>query len=73
MSGRLLLKRIAGALCLVAGILLGFLPFVPGVLLILFGLELLGLPLVPWEKVKEFSFRRRNKKDDQISTEEHIL
>ncbi len=73
MSWRLLLKRIAGALCLLAGILLGFLPFVPGVLLVLFGLELLGLPIVPWERVKNYRFGRRKRPEGDTGTEDKTL
>ena len=59
---RTLFRKIIGVLLILMGMLLGFVPFIPGIVLVLLGLQLLGLPLVNWERVKEF-FRRR--KDDQ--------
>ena len=56
----MLLRKLLGALLIVLGVLFGFVPFVPGIVLILLGLQLLGMPIIPLERVKGF-FRRDQK------------
>ncbi len=59
---RTLFRKLIGVLLILLGMLLGFVPFVPGIVLVLLGLQLLGLPLVNIERVKEF-FKRRKSND----------
>lgn len=46
------LRKVLGVCCIIGGILFGIFPFVPGVLLVVVGLEFLGIVLIPWDKVK---------------------
>lgn len=57
-------KKSLGVLCIVLGILFGILPLVPGVLLIIVGLELLGLRLLFSDRLKE-TFRRKKKEEKE--------
>lgn len=65
-----LFKKILGVLCVIAGIFFGFVPVVPGFVLIFIGLELLGVPIVPWETLKSY-FKR--KKEDETGTPEESV
>lgn len=60
-----ILKKALGVLCIVAGIVFGILPFVPGILLVFVGLELLGAPIVPWERIRALRDRSRRGKSDE--------
>ena len=64
---RTLLRKLLGVLLIVLGIFFGFVPFVPGIVLILLGLQLLGMPIIPLERVKSFFQRKQNsaQKDDE--------
>lgn len=46
-----LLQRLSGIALIIAGTIAGFLPFIPGFVLVLLGLELLGLRAVVMERV----------------------
>lgn len=58
------LRKILGVMCILGGILFGIFPFVPGVLLIIIGLELLGIVLIPWDKLTWFTRKKKTGEDD---------
>jgi hypothetical protein len=59
-------KKTIGVFSISIGLLFGILPLVPGILLIVVGLELLGLREATVEKIKSI-FRRRVKTDKVVS------
>jgi len=56
-----LLKKITGILLVLAGLLILLTPFTPGSWIIFVGLELLGIRLAFWKKMKLW-FQRRSQK-----------
>lgn len=62
-------RKVLGILSIALGIAFGVLPFVPGILLIFVGLELLGVSLVPWEKIKGYWRKKDHPKSDTEETE----
>lgn len=65
---RALLRKFLGILCIMIGAAFGILPFVPGILLIFVGLELLGVPLIPWEKLQSY-WRRKGRDGRKVSSD----
>lgn len=51
-------KKAAGIILLIIGILALVIPFTPGFLLILVGLELLGLRIILWEWIKKWTSKK---------------
>jgi len=47
-------KKIIGVILILLGVVAGFLPFIPGVVLVVIGLELLGIHLLSWNKIKKY-------------------
>lgn len=49
---RALLRKGTGIFLIIAGIVMAFLPILPGFVFIAIGLELLGVTLLPWKRIK---------------------
>lgn len=58
------MRKFLGVLCIIAGALLGFVPLVPGIVLVLLGLELLGIPVIPWKRMVEVWRARKEKRKE---------
>lgn len=65
---RTILKKLLGVLCIICGALLGLVPLVPGIVLVVIGLDLLGVPILPWQRIKTF-FRIPGRKE--LDHDEH--
>jgi len=52
------IKKVIGVVLIVLGVLVHFIPFVPAGWIILIGLELLGVRLLFWDKIRK-SWRER--------------
>ncbi|MEX0918139.1 MAG: hypothetical protein WDZ93_03210 [Candidatus Paceibacterota bacterium] len=61
---RSILRKTLGVLCILAGMLLGFIPLLPGIVLVLLGVHLLGLSFLSRERVEDLIARFRRKKTD---------
>ena len=48
------LKKILGVILIILGVLIHMIPLMPGSWLIVLGLELLGVRLLIWDKVKSY-------------------
>ncbi len=55
------LKKILGILLVILGLLILFTPFTPGSWIFFVGLELLGIRLAFWNKLKEKLNKKKNK------------
>lgn len=58
---RSIARKTSGVLCIAAGCAFGLLPFVPGILLVIVGAELLGIRERAWERIKSFGRRKEGK------------
>jgi len=59
-----LTKTILGILLIILGLLALITPFTPGSWLAFVGLELLGVRIAFWEKIKEYLFRKNRDRRD---------
>lgn len=59
-------KKTVGVFSISIGLLFGILPFVPGILLIIVGLELLGLREATVEKIKSI-FRSKKQEVEKVA------
>jgi len=66
-----ILRKIFGVLCIFAGIFFGFVPLIPGFILVFLGLELLGIPLIQWEKIQEY-FRKKKKEEPKTLEDKQV-
>lgn len=58
------LKRLGGVLLILIGFLALITPLTPGAWLIFVGLELIGIRLVAWDKIKDWIRKRRDLHED---------
>jgi len=59
-------KNTVGVFSISVGLIFGILPFVPGILLIIIGLELLGLREATFAKIKSI-FRRKKQEVKEVA------
>ena len=62
MMTKLFWKRVMGATLILIGILALITPFTPGSWLVFVGLEVFGIRLLAWDKVKNWLLMRKEKK-----------
>lgn len=65
-----MLKKIVGVVLMIVGIAGIFFPILPGWILIFVGLEIIGIRLVFFDKIKEYAkkkIEKKEKKDDKSS------
>ncbi len=60
MKNKLNFKKIAGVVLIVLGVILHLIPFFPAGWIIVLGLELLGIRLLIWDKIKNKLIKKRH-------------
>lgn len=58
-------KKILGVFFIILGVLIHLIPLMPGSWLIVLGLELLGVHLLVWDKVKSFLYNKKSFKNEK--------
>jgi hypothetical protein len=67
-----ILKLIAGILLIIIGVLALITPFTPGSWLAFVGLELIGVRIAFWQKIKDYIFKKKNNQNPTSNDQSNL-